>query len=229
MTSRILDDRARPPVGEDERQGVRLGRAHVEEVDVLPVDRGRELRVLVEPRLPGAPVVAAAPVVGELLDVGARHAVAPPGAGQLVGPARARETLVEVVQHGLGDLDPERSDLGVGHAVDGTCECGQVLAASCGRLVPCSPRPRACSTCCRCCSRAGPGAVPSSPSGQGWACGRSAATSTGCVASATRSTRSPAPRAATGSGRAPPCPRSCSTTRRRWPSPSGCGRRRAAP
>jgi hypothetical protein len=35
-----LDDRPGPPVDQHERRGVGLGRAHVQEVQVLPVDRG---------------------------------------------------------------------------------------------------------------------------------------------------------------------------------------------
>ena len=42
-----LDHRAGPAVAEDQREGVRLGRADVQEVDVLAVDLGGELRVLV--------------------------------------------------------------------------------------------------------------------------------------------------------------------------------------
>ena len=49
-----------------------------------------------------APVVARAPVLGQLLDVVERHAVAPPDAGQLVGPAGAGEPVAQVVQVGLG-------------------------------------------------------------------------------------------------------------------------------
>ena len=39
----VLDDRAWPAVREDEREGVGLGRADVQEMDGLPVDLGREL------------------------------------------------------------------------------------------------------------------------------------------------------------------------------------------
>ena len=37
-------------MGEDQRGSIGLGRSHVQEVDVLSIDGGRELRVLVEPR-----------------------------------------------------------------------------------------------------------------------------------------------------------------------------------
>ena len=40
----LLDDRAGPSVVDDERQGVLVLRANVDEVDVEPVDLGDELR-----------------------------------------------------------------------------------------------------------------------------------------------------------------------------------------
>jgi hypothetical protein len=63
MTSRYSATEA---VTEHERQRVRLGRADVEEEHVRAVDGRRVLRVRVEPRLPGSPVVAVAPVLGQL-------------------------------------------------------------------------------------------------------------------------------------------------------------------
>ena len=50
-----LDDRAGPAVGHDQRHGVLVLRAHVDEVDLDPVDLGRELRQRVELRLAVAP------------------------------------------------------------------------------------------------------------------------------------------------------------------------------
>ena len=52
-------------MGDDQRQRVRLGGADVEEVDVLAVDLGRELRMGVDPSLGSPPVVLASPVVIE--------------------------------------------------------------------------------------------------------------------------------------------------------------------
>ena len=46
-----LDDRAGPAVGHDQRQRVLVRRPHVDEVDLDPVDLGRELRQRVQPRL----------------------------------------------------------------------------------------------------------------------------------------------------------------------------------
>src|SRR4029453_17993467 len=107
-----LHDRAGPAVGEEQRQGVGFGGADVEEVDVLPVDGGDELGEPVEPGLLLAPVVAVGPVGGQRFQVAARPPAGPADPGQLVGPAGAVQPLAQVVQVGLGDVDPERPDLG---------------------------------------------------------------------------------------------------------------------
>ena len=122
----VLDKRVRPPVREDQRCGVRLGRPDVDEVDRLAVDRRRELRERVELRLDGSPVELGTPALDELLEVAAGHAVLPAGldrsAGrqafelrrrQLVGPAGSREPGHEVVDAALRDVDTKRTDLGV--------------------------------------------------------------------------------------------------------------------
>jgi hypothetical protein len=115
-----------PAVGEDQRRGVGLGGEDVQEVDVLPVDGGGELRVGVQPRFPCPPVVAGLPVLDQVLHVVERDPVLParrdgtrlhPSPAllgrQLVGPAGAGQTIVQVVEVGLGYVDPERPDLGV--------------------------------------------------------------------------------------------------------------------
>ena len=81
----------------------------MDEVDLLTVDVGEEVRPTVEPLLLRAPVELGAPVVAEVLEVREIGAVVPAAARNLVGPARAREPLAEVVEHGLGNLDPERT------------------------------------------------------------------------------------------------------------------------
>ena len=94
----------------------------------MPVDRGGELRELVEPSLVSAPVIAGAPVRGQLLQVPQRHPPAPADAGQLVGPAGAGQAVAQVVQVGLGDGDPEGPDRGVGAAGAGRRR-GRCIAA----------------------------------------------------------------------------------------------------
>ncbi|ABG96519.1 hypothetical protein RHA1_ro04734 [Rhodococcus jostii RHA1] len=72
-----LDERTRPAMGEDEGQCVRFGGAHVEEVDVLPVDLGHELRDGVERFLLRPQVELVAPVRDEFDQVGRGHAGRP--------------------------------------------------------------------------------------------------------------------------------------------------------
>jgi hypothetical protein len=45
----LLDDRAGPAVGDDDREGVGMLGADVEEVDVQPVELGQEARQAVQP------------------------------------------------------------------------------------------------------------------------------------------------------------------------------------
>ena len=130
-----LHDRAGPTVGQDQGQGVGFRGADVREVDVGPVDGGGELRELVEPGLLLAPVVAVGPVGGQLLEVTEGDAAGPPDAGQLVGPAGAVQPVAQVVQVGLGDVDPERPDRGV-RGVGGGHRSAPLLVSWCGVADP---------------------------------------------------------------------------------------------
>ena len=75
-----------------------------------PVDLGRELRPLVQPRLGGPPVVFVPPVPCQLPQVAARNAVRPSDPGQLVRPPGPVKPLVQIVQIGLRDVDREFID-----------------------------------------------------------------------------------------------------------------------
>ncbi len=123
-----LGEGAGPAVGQDQRQGVRLGRPDVQEVHVRAVDLGGELRELVQPGLVRPPVVTVAPVRGQALDDLDGHPVRPGLARGVGGPAGAREALAQVVQVTLGDLDAEGADLlvrghghGHGHGRGASC------------------------------------------------------------------------------------------------------------
>src|SRR5829696_2560989 len=59
-----LHNRAWVPVADDQWERTGLGGADVQEVDVLAVDGSGVLRILVELRLPLAPVVSVLPVLG---------------------------------------------------------------------------------------------------------------------------------------------------------------------
>ena len=110
-----LDDRARPAVGDHERQRVRLRGPHVEEVDAEAVELGAELRERVEARLGRPPVVLRRPVRAQLLHVRERDALRPVVDGLGLGPAGASQPLPEVDEILVRDVDAERHDL-VGHA-----------------------------------------------------------------------------------------------------------------
>src|SRR5437763_13257783 len=82
----------------------------MQEVDVLAVDLGRELWELIQSGFVLAPVVAGAPIFGQVLEVVERNASAPADARQLVGPASASQAVAQIVQVGLGNGYVERLD-----------------------------------------------------------------------------------------------------------------------
>src|SRR5918992_2835022 len=127
-----LDYRAWVPVADDQWESIRFRGSDVQEVDSLPVDLRGELRKPVELRFLLAPVEAIGPVLGEVLEVIERDAPTPADARYLVREAGASQTLSQVAEGGLGDLDPEGPDLSgclvvrVGYAI---CHCGQLLSS----------------------------------------------------------------------------------------------------
>lgn len=108
--SQELEKRARPAVGHDERQGVDMPRANVDEVNVESIDRGDELREGVEPRLPSAPVVIAAPVPNELLQFCELDALLPIANRLAVGPSGRGEAPAKVQELLFGNIGPEGAD-----------------------------------------------------------------------------------------------------------------------
>jgi hypothetical protein len=82
-----------------------------------PVDFGLELRQRVQPRLARAPIVIGRPVAGELGDRGQLHTLSPV-VDQFPGrPARCGDALAKLGERVVGDIDPERMNLGfTGHA-----------------------------------------------------------------------------------------------------------------
>ena len=95
----------------------------VDEVDVLAVDLGRELRQRVQPRLDSAPVVVGRPVPRELLDrrqLDALRAIRDELPG---GPARRGDAPSKVGQRVLRNVDMERADaLRLGCALKGAVQ-----------------------------------------------------------------------------------------------------------
>ena len=100
-----LDDRAGPAMRHDQRQRVLVPRPDVDEVDLDPVDLGRELRQRVQPRLARAPVVLGRPVAGELLHRRQLHALRAIGDELLGGPARRRDPAAQLGELLLRNLD----------------------------------------------------------------------------------------------------------------------------
>jgi hypothetical protein len=83
----------------------------VDEVDLHAVDRGRELRQRVEPRLALAPVVVLRPVARELLQRRALDALGAIPDELLRGPSRRRDPLAELGDLRLRDVHSKRPDL----------------------------------------------------------------------------------------------------------------------
>ena len=111
MIVQQLDDRAGPPVRDDDRQRVLVLRADVDEVDVQPVDLGHEVRQGVQLRLAPAPVVVCRPVAGEFLHRRQLHALRMICDEFLVGPAGGRDARAQRLDFRLGgDRDRERPD-----------------------------------------------------------------------------------------------------------------------
>src|SRR5260221_2208393 len=71
----LLDDRAGPSVGDNERQRIFMPRTNVNEVNVQPIDLGDELRQRVQSRLHLAPVVFRLPITREGLHGRELHAL----------------------------------------------------------------------------------------------------------------------------------------------------------
>ena len=71
----LLDGRARPAVGDDERHGIFMSRPDVNEMDIQPVDLGDELGMRVQLRLAPPPVVIGRPIPRERLNEGELHAL----------------------------------------------------------------------------------------------------------------------------------------------------------
>ena len=83
----LLDRRARPAVGDDERHGIFMSRPDVKEVDIQPVDLGDELGMRVQVHLAPPPVVIGRPMPRERLNEGELHALGRIGDRFSFGPS----------------------------------------------------------------------------------------------------------------------------------------------
>ena len=106
----LMEDRAGPAVRNEERQRVRVLRAHVDEMNVQSIDPGDELRQGVQPRLHLAPVVFRRPVARDVLHQRERDALRIVRDGLFLGPLRGGNAPAEVLKSGLGHVDGEGAD-----------------------------------------------------------------------------------------------------------------------
>ena len=97
-------------MAEHERDGVRVRRPYVQEMEAQPVDRGPELRPLGQLALEPSPVVAVGPVVGQPAQLRARDALHPARGGRRLGPARVLDPAPKIIELGLLDGDGEGLD-----------------------------------------------------------------------------------------------------------------------
>jgi hypothetical protein len=106
----LLDDRARPPMGDDQRQCVLVLGADVDEMNAQPVDLGHEVRQGVQVPLTLAPVVVGPPVPRELLHQRQPHALRIVGNRLLVGPAGRVYASAQLGELRLWETDLKRVD-----------------------------------------------------------------------------------------------------------------------
>src|SRR3954453_15108276 len=110
----LLDDRAGPSVANEERQGILMFRTNMNEMDIEPIDLGDEVWQVLQFLLALAPVVLGRPIARECLHRRELHALRQVVDGFLVGPACGSDASTQVLEVGLGGVDPERAR----HCVD---------------------------------------------------------------------------------------------------------------
>ena len=106
-----LDKGPGPAMGQHQRQGVRVRRTHVQEVDAEPIDLGLELREGIQPLLPFAPPVAVGPVAAQVSHVLERHPLGPVLDRFRLGPPGPAQPVNQVVDLLGPDGDAKRDDL----------------------------------------------------------------------------------------------------------------------
>ena len=109
----LLDDRAGPPVRDDQRQRVLVLGADVDEMNVQPVDLGHEVRQGVQLRLARAPVVVRPPVAREVLHHREPHALRVVGDRLALGPPGRVHAPAQIGELRLGKTDLKRADSGL--------------------------------------------------------------------------------------------------------------------
>src|SRR5581483_3957641 len=107
----VLQHSPWPAMTENERNGVRLSGADVQEMHPLSVDGRDELREGVELGFGRTPVIARLPVLSKLTDVTAWYSVVPRHFRHDADPSGAGQPLMQIVEIVLRDVNEERLDL----------------------------------------------------------------------------------------------------------------------
>src|SRR5215510_9304098 len=81
---------------QNHRQGVRMARPHVDEMDAEAIDRGLELRPAFELSFAASPRVICPPIGNELSKLAQRWPLFPALTGFMLGPARVLEAPAQV-------------------------------------------------------------------------------------------------------------------------------------
>lgn len=103
-----LDGGTGPTVSDQDRQRIGIRRTVMDEVDRQAVDVGDELVEAVQAAFPFTPVVAMPPVIGQISCIGEWHPLAPVVDRLGFWPAGRVESLVEISDRRVGDVDHER-------------------------------------------------------------------------------------------------------------------------
>jgi hypothetical protein len=98
-------------MSQDQRQSIRFGRTDVQEVELLAINDGGELGQLVDLALGGTPVIAAAPVVSQLVQPRHRYSGVPVITGKRLRPTRLIKPPMKVIDLGPANVETKRADL----------------------------------------------------------------------------------------------------------------------
>jgi hypothetical protein len=105
-----VQNRARPAMGQDHRQGVRMARPYVDEMDIESVDLGQELRQGIQSGLGIPPVLGRSPVTREVLHRGQPDALGLIADSLTVGPPCRDDAPPEICKILFRNIDAEGTD-----------------------------------------------------------------------------------------------------------------------
>ncbi len=94
-------------MGQDEGRRVRASTRYPHEVNRYTIDVDELMVIGIHLRFHGTPVVRIAPVADQLLDVAPGRTVAAIGVTGIGGPAGSRESVPQVIEVALSNLDYE--------------------------------------------------------------------------------------------------------------------------